>query len=203
MSTNDGGELTVEEAAEHLRDLRDNLGEDQLQEAFETGGGLMDHEENQLQSAIDLMGEARVAEILGVDVPEGGLPGEQVTLAGEPERARVPEERAEPVPEDTASLAEFTRDDEDADADDTLTCRSFQAMLERQLAVARRSGELFFQEFTQPLNRAEDRGCITELDADRLRRLAGRAEPEVSTRDIDTLFDVVSEAFAAGGPGNG
>lgn len=114
MPTNDG-ELTVEEAADHLRDLRDNLGAEQLREAFETGGGLMDHEENRLVGAIEVLGERRTGEILGVDVPEGGLPGEQVTLEGEPQRGEVSEQRAEPTPEDTASLSAFKPDRDDDD----------------------------------------------------------------------------------------
>jgi len=87
--TNDGPELMTEEAAEHLRGLRDTLGPDQLREAFETGGGLMEHEENRLREALDVLGTRRTAEILGVEVPDSGLPGEQVTIVGAGQRSGV------------------------------------------------------------------------------------------------------------------
>jgi len=101
MSPDDGGEeLATAEAAEHLRRLRDTLGPDQLREAFETGGGLMAHEENRLREALDVLGTQRTAEILDVEVPDSGLPGDQITIGGEPVSGRVPEERAETIPED-------------------------------------------------------------------------------------------------------
>lgn len=114
MSANgNGDEMTVEEAADSLRDLRDNLGPDAIEEALRTGGGLMGHEANDLQAAIEVLGEQRAAEILGVDVPDGGVPGQQGTLSGGVASGDVSRSRARPAPEGTATLSGFTPDEED------------------------------------------------------------------------------------------
>lgn len=94
----DDDRMSVEEAAEFLRDLRDNVGRDQLTETFQTGGGLMDHEESGLVEAIEVVGTDRAADILGVDVPDDGVPGEQAALPGMDRFGRESEEAAEPPP---------------------------------------------------------------------------------------------------------
>lgn len=210
-NSNDNTELSTEAAAEHLRRLRDTLGPDQLREAFETGGGLMAHEENRLRDAIAVLGSQRSAEILDVEVPDAGLPGEQVTIGGEPVSGRVPEERAEPVPDDTASLSAFERGagedtggaGEEDNGDDGRDCRSHQAAVERLLASARRQGQLVFNEWDQAVSAAEDAGCLSRADTTRLRDVGQVAAPEPSDRQFDDLFDIVRRAFRGVGSGNG
>lgn len=111
MSANGGDGMSTGEAADFLRDLRDNVGPDALQETFNTGSGLMTNERSGLQEAIEVLGERRAAEILGVDVPNGGVPGEQRTIEGEAPFPDVPTERAKPAPEGVATLSGFQPDD--------------------------------------------------------------------------------------------
>lgn len=54
MSVNDGGELTVEEAAEKLRSIKSSAGADALREFFQTGGGLLDFEQSDLWRDVSL-----------------------------------------------------------------------------------------------------------------------------------------------------
>lgn len=113
MSANGEEGMTTEEAAEFLRDLRDNVGPDALQETFNTGSGLMSNERSGLQEAIDVLGRRRAAEILGVEIPDGGVPGQQRTLAGEEPFPDVSTEPAEPIPEGVATLSGFQPDREE------------------------------------------------------------------------------------------
>lgn len=200
---NDGTALSTAEAAEHLRRLRDTLGPDQLREAFETGGGLMEHEENRLRQALDVLGAKRSAEILDIEVPDSGLPGEQVTIGGEPVSGRVPEERAEPVPDDTASLSEFERDDEEGDGGDVdegvgteeSDCEAHQSTIERLLNSARRQGFLEYNEFDQAVRAAERDGCVSSADATRLSDTGQSAAPEPSPQEFDQLLEDIQRAF--------
>jgi hypothetical protein len=112
MSTDDGGEeLATAEAAEHLRRLRDTLGPDQLREAFETGGGLMAHEENRLREALDVLGTQRTAEILDVEVPDSGLPGDQITIGGSRSAGGCPRSGPRPFPRTSERISSSGIDD--------------------------------------------------------------------------------------------
>lgn len=114
MSANGGDRFTVEEAAEKLRAIKSSAGEDTLEEFFRTGGGLLGFEEDDLTAAVEVVGRQRAQQILEVEIPSEA-PGEQAALGGGPTFPDRPRERAEPTPEDTASLAEFRRRAEEVD----------------------------------------------------------------------------------------
>jgi hypothetical protein len=194
--TNDGTALSTAEAAEHLRRLRDTLGPDQLREAFETGGGLMEHEENRLREALDVLGTQRTAEILDVEVPDSGLPGEQVTIGGEPVSGRVPEERAEPVPDDTASLSEFEGEEEERDEIDERgngTTRAEELTEEEAFDVVQRALDIegpdaiaafLDPDEIAPLGQAisfQLSGAVETLGEERVREIAGLEEGDTGT----------------------
>lgn len=87
------------EAADVLREFRREHSFSEIREVFETGGGLAGTGElGDVQAAIMELGHLRAADILGVDVPESGVPGEQVTLTGEPQREEPSRSRASPPP---------------------------------------------------------------------------------------------------------
>jgi len=121
MSANDGEQLSTEEAAAVLREAR-NVGERALREFFETGGGLLGIDESELVAAVDVVGRQRAADILSIEIPQE-LPGEQMTLGGEPEPGRVPEERPEPTPRGVASLSEFSREERSTEVKDIIVSR--------------------------------------------------------------------------------
>lgn len=105
--SNGGTDMTTEEAADALRGMRSGYNKGELVEVFQTGGGLPTGERTRLQRAIDVLGAQRASEILGIEVPGEGVPGEQSTLTGEsyPDVAR---ERAEPpVRGQRVSLSDF------------------------------------------------------------------------------------------------
>lgn len=174
MSTNGGVEMSVEEAADFLRAMRETEGPDRLRETFETGGGLASGRESDLQRAIEVLGRQRAADILGVDVPDGGVPGEQRTLTGEEPFPDVAEERPEPVPEGTAALSEFTGGDEP----DELTVEEAENVV---VTVANMEGADAIEAFLEPGEVAslgmgqsvQLSDALEILGEDRVRELAG------------------------------
>lgn len=195
-SGNDGdGEerFSTAEAADALRDLRDNVGPDQLTETFETGGGLMGHEESDLRAAIDVLGTRRAAEILGVDVPDAGVPGEQRTLGGEQVRAVVPEESAEPPPRETATFSTF---EGGGSSDfDQETCRRNHEQVDGLLNSARRQNRFQLHEFDQAIDAAQREGCVTEAAVEQLKEIALTVNSDPTVAKIDNLQHQVQRAF--------